>query len=564
MHWLTALSSLLASVAIAQVPPKPTLLPPTSTAAYLGPAADYYVSTFGLQPDGGGVTGQQWALWPTVDGGTYVTRVSSELRFFDPGPEIGALLEALPDCAPISLAARTWSDAGPSEWSDASTPVLWDETGPATPEPGAVLEATSSGGVTLELGATDDACTGASHFDLFWARRDLDSGAVRDLGLTAPLDAGLFRTTMGDGDWALAVRAVDRVSNVSPLRWLDGGVRVQVPGTLAAPTNVRFGGAPWVRGNNDLIAWTAAPGAVSYVLVCHSAGASYQWVKRTTATSSPALPIPSSIPLGVSIAAIFPDGGVSPWAMEAQPLRVDTNTPTVPQGLTATWDGGVVVLSWLPSTDSLSGLRDYVLEQQRTGEPWGAAGTSLSPGLVVAAASGEWWWRVAARDQAPGASAWSAPAMVWVDVTPPPAPGTPSLQRRDGEVAVAWSPASDSPDASTALTYALERGPLDGGAWTLVMNTSLTAVLDAPPGGAFTWRVNATDAYGNTGPWSAPSEALEVDPQPETPPDGPRHLTVSCTHATATPPFALLSLLVLPRRRGSPRATACASARSER
>ena len=207
----------------------------------------------------------------------------------------------------------------------------------------------------------------------------------------------------------------------------------------------------------------------------------------------------------------------------ASATPADTTAPSVPTGLAATPGDAQVALSWTASSDNVgvTGYRVYrggVLVASPSNPYY--VDTGLANGTTYS-------YRVAAVDGSGNASAQSGVvpatpvAPVVQDTTPPTVPTGLTATPGSGQVALAWSAATDD----TAVTgYRLYR---DGVLIALPTGTTFTDTGLAN-GTTYTYRVAAADAAGNV---SAQSPAVTGAPADTTAPSVPTGLNATAGDA---------------------------------
>ena len=206
-------------------------------------------------------------------------------------------------------------------------------------------------------------------------------------------------------------------------------------------------------------------------------------------------------------------------ATSVNPQGPDTTPPTQPGTLTATAvSGGEVDLSWGASTDNV-GVTGYQVERcQGAGctnfaQIATVAGTTTSYKDTTVSASTSYSYRVRATDAAGNLGPYSNTASATTptpDTTPPTQPGTLTATAvSGGEVDLSWGASSDNVGVTG---YQVERCQGAGctnfaqiatvaGTATSYKDTSVSAST------SYSYRVRATDAAGNLGPYSNTASA---------------------------------------------------------
>ena len=87
--------------------------------------------------------------------------------------------------------------------------------------------------------------------------------------------------------------------------------------------------------------------------------------------------------------------------------NIDKDAPTAPSGLMAVVSDPTVVLIWSPSTDAVSGIKEYVVKYSSNGQTFSAT-VSNTNYVLTGLASGSWTWSVQAVDLAGNESTMAA------------------------------------------------------------------------------------------------------------------------------------------------------------
>lgn len=176
--------------------------------------------------------------------------------------------------------------------------------------------------------------------------------------------------------------------------------------------------------------------------------------------------------------------------------NIDRDAPTAPSGLMAIVSDPTVVLIWSPSTDTASGLKEYVVEYSCNGQTF-TASVSNTNHVLTGLTSGSWTWGVQAVDIAGNESALVAGNSFVVSgavIVPENLVGSQDK--------VSWN-------STGAEQYVVEYST-DNFAHVIqvVTSASATDLLDLPVG-TYQWRVKADD--GNSD-WAV-GEAITVKPE---------------------------------------------------
>jgi chitodextrinase len=244
-----------------------------------------------------------------------------------------------------------------------------------------------------------------------------------------------------------------------------------------------------------------------------AAGASYPAITLTVNVSSAA-------PASVTNTATVSGGGESNTANDSAIdvttiTVVDTTAPTAPAGLAATTTGSATInLSWTASTDDV-GVTGYRVERCQ-----GAGCTTFAQiATPVATTFGDtgltagtsYSYRVRATDAAANLSAYSNTASATttaVDTTPPTAPSAlVATAAGNTSINVSWTAATDNVGVTG---YRVERCQ-GAGCTTFAQIATPTATSFADSGLSagtnYSYRVRATDAAANLGPYSNTASA---------------------------------------------------------
>jgi hypothetical protein len=172
-------------------------------------------------------------------------------------------------------------------------------------------------------------------------------------------------------------------------------------------------------------------------------------------------------------------------------FRVDATPPTIPDGLSppdGAWTSDTSpTLSWNPSSDTGSGLRDtstyrVVIDGPAT-RSYYTASTSYTPSL---GAEGTYTWKVYSRDNAGNNSDWTTTYTLGIDATAPVIGGCP------GDITVIADAGATTATASWTEPTALDA--LSG----IAATSASHAPGDSFPAGTTTVTYHFTDNAGNT------------------------------------------------------------------
>ncbi len=204
--------------------------------------------------------------------------------------------------------------------------------------------------------------------------------------------------------------------------------------------------------------------------------------------------------------------------IEPDRVAIDNHPPASPTVLAGvTRKHGTIELRWQPPRSPLGGderLREYVV--YRSDRPFShpasatVAARVLHPAFIDGSipADGNWYYSVAAVDEAGWISSLSAQISVRSDRTPPPVPASPVVTAGEAHLTIAWAAVSDG--ASNPVTYEVRCesvDPLNGRMRSEnVFGPGIaTAAVHRPLyGGDLKYLVRAIDSLGHESTWSAP------------------------------------------------------------
>jgi chitodextrinase len=327
---------------------------------------------------------------------------------------------------------------------------------------------------------------------------DLD--ILEDRSVTA---TGSYSATapMSSGQWVMqmvAFRAAVLSSDTQP---------------PTAPSNLTATATSMSQVN---LAWTASTdnvGVTSYLVErCQGAGCtSFAQIGTSTGTTFSATGLAPSTSYSFRVRASDAANNLSPYSNTASATTAaDMQAPTAPSGLTATAASATQInLSWTAATDNV-GVTNYLVErcQGASCTSFAQIGTSTAvtfsdSGLT---AQTSYSYRVRATDAAANLGPYSNTATAstpFVDTQPPTAPtnlaanGTSSSQ-----ASLSWTAATDN---VAVTSYLIERCQGSGcSSFAQVATATGTTFGDSGLAAqtSYSYRVRATDAAGNLGPYS--------------------------------------------------------------
>ncbi len=183
----------------------------------------------------------------------------------------------------------------------------------------------------------------------------------------------------------------------------------------------------------------------------------------------------------------------------------DHVAPTTPGGLNYNVNDYAVTLSWNASTDSNSGLKQYIVEfaESITFNDATVQATSTSEISIDNCTAGIYYWRVKAIDNAENSSAWSSVSSFTVtsDTVPPNIPDGLEEDIHENNVILAWDNATDN--FSGTIEYVVEYADnLSFNYASARTTTTNQRSIGGIKNGNYYWRVKAVDPSGNASAWS--------------------------------------------------------------
>ncbi len=236
-----------------------------------------------------------------------------------------------------------------------------------------------------------------------------------------------------------------------------------------------------------------------------------------------------------SYTATAPLNNAGGWVMQmaafkgasGSPPPADTTPPTAPGSLVATATSpSQISLTWTAATDNV-GVTSYLIERCQGAGCANfaqiATATATSFGDMGLTAATSYSYRVRATDAAPNLGPYSNTASAVtgaaLDGQPPTAPsGLVAALGASDQINLTWTAATDNVGVTS---YLIERCQGAGCAsFAQVATSTTTAFNDAglAASTSFSYRVRATDAAGNVGPFSNVASAVTGDTQPPTAP----------------------------------------------
>lgn len=396
-----------------------------------------------------------------------------------------------------------------TDWTAPSSPAFVDA--------GAVF---SGGNVFIDTLPATDALSGVSGYFLDLA--PVASQHFYDYAFpTSPLPVVAW---VGEGSWLGWVRVFDRAGNSNAG---DFGSYI-IPITVSASNAVPVPDAPAFESamvnayGSTLVwndAWMADAGVTHVVSSFCNLDAGCEW--RHGFHSAPLREGPRRwLQLGdegtnVARIAVVQGGNVGPWSQPSSPVLVDRTPPPVPVAFLATPSAartGPITLTWGPVIDNLTGLDGTIFEETELASGARRKHFAHAPFLtldVTAPGDGVFQFRAASIDRVGNQSGWTAPVVSVIDSRGPLSiPPVARAQALDGGalVSLTWSLPTDA--LSGVTSQELREDAIDAGTQVISV-TGLSASRLVPPG-TWRWSLRATDAVGNVGAFSAPSNVIVV------------------------------------------------------
>jgi hypothetical protein len=278
-----------------------------------------------------------------------------------------------------------------------------------------------------------------------------------------------------------------------------------------------------------------------------TAGGGWTLEERVPAGPNTKLAVEDQIrPTAGSVAATGTLSSSDSWAAVVAGFRaaasaVDTQPPTAPgtPALTVV-SNSQINMTWAGATDNV-GVTGYFVERcagagcstfAQVGAP-----TTTSFNDTGLTASTSYTYRIRATDAVSNLGPYSMPATATTqaapDTQPPTAPGTPVLTVVSGsQINVAWAAAADNVGVTGYLVERCASASCSNFAQVGAPTTTSFSDTGLNGSTSYTYRVRATDAAGNLGPYSATASAttqVQPDTQPPTAPGTPVLSVVSST-----------------------------------
>jgi len=392
-----------------------------------------------------------------------------------------------------------------SAWSSVSSFVV-DTTAPGAPA--ALTQTVTGNNVALDWADSSDATSGVKNYLLQYAVNDQFTGAVQRTVSTS--DANVFG--LSDGIYYWRIQAVDNSGNAGA--WSAGSFTVDATAP-SVPINLTQTAA----GKNVVLDWDDASDATSgvkqyQVQIDYN---SYFNSPVSTQTSTVSAAAANGLAEGNyywRVRTQDNSGNYSAWSSVSS-FIVDSIAPSVPSALTQTVTGKNVAFDWSDSSDSGSGLKNYLMEYALNGQFTGAVqrSTTVSNANISSLAEGVYSWRVQAVDNSGNAGNWITGDNFTVDTVKPTVPDGLTKTLNGKNVTLDWNDATDA--IGGIKQYEVEIGS-DSKLFSLEyfkrVTTSQVSV-ETLTGGTYYWRVRTQDNSGNYSAWSvAANFIMELTP----------------------------------------------------
>ena len=419
-------------------------------------------------------------------------------------------------------------------------------TAPGTPVPTVV--SSSQINLTWPVATDNVAVTG------YLVERCAGTGCTTFAQVGTPTTASFNDTGLtGSTPYNYRVRATDAATNLGPYSAVASATTQAAPDTQA-PTAPGTPVLTVVSSNRIDLTWPAATDNVAvtgYRLErCTGAGCStFAQVAAPATTSFSDTGLGGSTSYSYRVRATDAANNLGAYSPTATATtQGDTQPPTAPGMPVPTVVSSTQInLTWPAATDDVA-VTGYRVERcagagcSTFGEVAAPATASFSDTGLVASTS--YSYRVRATDAASNLGPYSATAtattQAGADTQPPTAPGTPvPTVVSTSQINLTWPVATDN----IAVTgYRVERCAGTGCSTFSQVAAPATASFNdtgLAPSTSYSYRVRATDAASNLGPYSATATATtQADTQPPTAPGTPVPTVVSTSQINLTWPAA--------------------------
>ncbi len=307
---------------------------------------------------------------------------------------------------------------------------------------------------------------------------------------------------------------------------LGSGGGTAPPPAPTAPTNLA---ATTIASYEIDLTWTAsteAGGTVAQYIVerCPGAGCTNFGQVGTAATTSyrdqdTSSPLSPSTTYTYRVRAQDTVGNTGPYSNLASATTLGPVAPTAPGTLQGSAQGPTqVTLTWTAATESGGTIARYLIDRRvglgRINFAQVATTTALTFTDTGLTPSTSYGYEVRAQDTNGNVGPYSSIVQLTTPAATPTAPGTLTAMAASGtQINLSWGAASES--GGTISGYLIERCQGSGcSTFTQVGSSAGTSYSDTslPPSTGYSYRVRATDAASNTGPYSNTASATTLAP----------------------------------------------------
>ncbi|HEY7374437.1 MAG TPA: galactose oxidase-like domain-containing protein, partial [Polyangia bacterium] len=450
----------------------------------------------------------------------------------------------LPASTTFSYRVRAVDAAGNhslySNTAAATTSAAVDTQPPTAP---ASLTATAAAATQINLAwvaATDDVAVASYAVERCSGAGCSDFAPIGTATTTSFADGGLPASTT----FSYRVRAADAAGNRGPYSntasaMTSAPVDTEPP---TAPTSLTATAASTTQINLAWVAATDDVGVASYIVErCSGLGCSdFAQIGTAIMTSYADAGVADGTTFSYRVRAADAAGNQSPdsnTAVATTPA-IDRQPPTAPASLTATaTSSSQISLGWTAASDDV-GVTEYLIERCAGAgcSDFAQVGTSTATSFGDSGLTGStaYGYRVRATDAAGHLGAYSNVATATTTATPPPPDTTPpsapaslaATAASYSQINLTWTAATDNVGVTG---YQIERcqgaGCSDFAQVATTSGTSFNDVVAAST--SYSYRVRATDAAANLGPYSNTAAAVTPAPPDVDPPSAPAGLAAA-------------------------------------
>lgn len=419
-----------------------------------------------------------------------------------------------------TLPAGWQSASGHGQFIDTLHQILVGGTttdNPPTVSLSAPTSGSKSGNVTLTASASDD--HGVSKIEFL-----VDGTVVNTSGAnpTSPYSYSWNSASVSNTTHTISARATDSAGQQTT----SAGVTITVANATIVPTAPTGLTATAASSTQVNLSWNAStdsggPGVANYTITRN--GTQVATVTAPTITYADKTVV-ANTSYTYLINAVDTAGKKSPDSTTAQvttPAVVDTTPPTVPGNFAASISTGKTVhLSWTASTDTGSGVKDYILSRNGSviATP-AASATSFDDSTTNYATA--YTYTIAAVDNAsPSNTSAAATSTITTPAAPsdtqaPDVPTATASIVSTTQVTISWNAVTDNPKTGGTASGVKGYKVFRNGSQIADVTAPSTSTNDGPfnfvSGQSYSYAVLAYDVAGNA---SAQSAASSVIPNP--------------------------------------------------